>query len=63
MLISAACIVCFEPKTVENRPRNVAPLVKDCAVRGAVVGMRNGDVKVQEVLNVLCVVALGGDPL
>ena len=39
VLIAAACNICFEPKTGENRPRNVAPLVRDDAVR-------NGDVKV-----------------
>ena len=46
MLIAAACIFCFEQKTGENRPRNVTPRVKDDAVRGAAVGVRNGDVKV-----------------
>ena len=45
VLIAAGYIVCSEPKTGENRPRNVAPLVKDDAVRGAVVGVRNGDVE------------------
>ena len=34
-------------KTVENRPRNGTTLVKDCEVRGAVVGMGNDDVRVE----------------
>ena len=45
--IAEACFVCFEPKIGENRPRNGAAFVKDCAVRGAVVGMGDGDVKVE----------------
>ena len=62
MLIAAACIFCFEQKIGENRPRNVTPRVKDDAVRGAAVGVRNGDVKVAGGANVMCVVELGGDP-
>ena len=46
VLIAAACIFCLEPKTGEKRPRNVTPSVKDDAVRGAAVGVRNDDVKV-----------------
>ena len=46
MLIAAACFVCFERKAVKNKPRNGAPLMKNGAMKGAVVGMRNGDVKV-----------------
>ena len=46
MLIAAACTIRFEPKTGENRSRNVTPLVRDDAVRGAAVGVKNGDVKV-----------------
>ena len=40
------CTIYFDPKTGQNRPRHVAPLVKDDAVRGAVVRVRSGDVKV-----------------
>ena len=52
MLIAEACTIRFEPKTGENRSRNVTPLVRDDAVRGAG----------QEVLNGMCVVDLGSDP-
>ena len=45
-LLMLVFFFCFEPKTVDNRPRNAATLVTDDAVRGAVVGVRNGDVKV-----------------
>ena len=41
------CFVGFEPKTVENRPRNGATLVEDCVMRGAIVGMGDGDVKME----------------
>ena len=34
-------------EAVENRTRNGAALAEDCAVRGAVVGMGGGDVKVE----------------
>ena len=44
-LIACACFGCCEPKTVENRLRNGATFAKDCVVRGAVVGMGDGDVK------------------
>ena len=40
------CFVRFEPKAVENRPGNGATLVRDCAKRGAVAGMGDGDVQV-----------------
>ena len=42
-VIADACFVSFEPKIGENRPRNVATIVKDCAARGAVVGMGDGE--------------------
>ena len=43
--VAHACVVCFEPKIVENRSRNCAAFVTDCG--GAVVGMGDGDVKVE----------------
>ena len=44
--IAAACFVCFEPKAVKNRPRVGVTLAKDDAVKGAVVEVKIGDVKV-----------------
>ena len=63
VLIAEVCFICFELKTGENRRRDDATLVKDCAVRGAVVGMGKGAVKVEVELNLMCVVELVGDPL
>ena len=44
--MDGVCIACFQPKAGENRPRDGVSVVRDCAVRGAFVGMGNGDVKV-----------------
>ena len=46
MLIAAACFVCFEPKAVKNRPRVGVTFARDDVVRGAVVEVKIGDVKV-----------------
>ena len=40
-LIAEACLMCFEPKTLEHRPRNGATFVKDCAVKGELLEWGN----------------------